>query len=165
VNSKDPEEVDKAAHLLIQWKRYIAKFESEQYKSGIASAEYLVVQGYSGDILQVMQENPYVSFAYPKEGTMLSIDYAAIPKEAPQAKLANEFINFLLEPKNAASNMEFTLYLSPNLSAYQNLPKELQQNIILFPSDEMMNTIEIINNLEESQILYTEAWDKVKAAS
>src|SRR5262245_11347413 len=64
-NSTDPTEIHQAADQLIRWKPNLAKFESEQYKNGIASAEYLIVHGYGGDILQVMQENPMVAFAYP----------------------------------------------------------------------------------------------------
>ena len=49
----------------------LAKFENEQYKNGIASGEFLVVQGYNGDIAQVMQENadtpcPPMMASYPR---------------------------------------------------------------------------------------------------
>ena len=39
---------------MIRWKRNLAKFENEQYKTGLASGEFQIVHGYSGDILQVM---------------------------------------------------------------------------------------------------------------
>lgn len=164
VNTTREAEVEKAADVLIQWKRNLAKFESEQYKNGIASAEYLVVQGYSGDILQVMRENPKVAFAYPKEGTLLSIDYIVIPAKAPNKRLAEAFINFLLDPKITAENIVYTNYLSPNLAAYEHLPPELRRDKTLFPSDEVKQQSEAIKNLGENISIYIRAWDRIKAA-
>ena len=37
-------EIDRAVEILIDWKRNLAKFESEQYKHGIASGEFLIVR-------------------------------------------------------------------------------------------------------------------------
>jgi spermidine/putrescine transport system substrate-binding protein len=162
VNSSNPDEVTRAADQLIRWKRNLAKFESEQYKNGIASAEYLIVHGFGGDILQVMQENQMVSFAYPKEGISYSIDYAALLKGAPESALAHAFINYLLEPEVAKENMLYTFYLHPCKPAYALLPSELQNNHALFPPPEVLEKAELIENLGLSLILYTQAWDRVK---
>lgn len=164
INTRNEVEVKKASDLLISWKRNLAKFESEQYKHGIASAEYLIVQGYSGDILQVMQENENVAFLYPDEGTMMSIDYLAIPANAPNPALAHAFINFLLKGEIAAENIEYTYYLSPNLNAYEHLEPALRQNPVLFPSEEVLKKAEVIRNLEDGYAIYIKAWERVKAA-
>src|SRR5262249_41315816 len=133
VNTTNPSEIDEATEIVIEWKQNLAKFESEQYKNGLASAEFLVSQGYSGDIAQVQVETPEIAFDIPKEGALLSADYLVIPKDAKQVALAYAFINFLLEPHIAAQNIEFTRYLSPNTGAYLLLPQELRDNTILFP--------------------------------
>jgi len=44
LNSTDPDEIDQARDLVIQWKANIAKFESDQYNSGLASGEFFVSQ-------------------------------------------------------------------------------------------------------------------------
>jgi spermidine/putrescine transport system substrate-binding protein len=163
-NTQNANEITEASQLLIQWKKNLAKFESEQYKNGIASAEYLVVQGYNGDVLQIMQENPNVAFVYPEEGTMMSIDYLAIPRQAPNAKLAHAFINFLLEENSAAENMAFTFFLSPNSAAYEKLEPKLRQNPLLFPPKEVLNKVELIKNLDQAYPLYIKAWERIKSA-
>lgn len=162
VNSTEPAELEQAADQLIGWKRNLAKFESEQYKNGLASAEFLIVQAYGGDILQVMQENPHVAFGYPVEGTTFAIDYAALLKEAPQPDLAHAFVNFLLEPEVAKENTLFTFYLHPSKPSYALLPKELQQEPILFPSEEVRKRATLIENVGADLKLYTQAWDRVK---
>lgn len=164
INTQNSDEIAQASQILIQWKKNLAKFESEQYKNGIASAEYLVVQGYGGDILQIMQENRNIGFIYPEEGTMMSIDYLAIPKQAPNPKLAHAFINFLLDENIAAENMAFTFFLSPNSAAYDKLEPALRQNPLLFPPKKVLSKIELIENLEQAYPLYIKAWEKIKSA-
>jgi spermidine/putrescine transport system substrate-binding protein len=161
-NTIVPEEIDQAADQLIEWKKNLAKFESEQNKHGIASAEYVVVQGYNGDMLQVMRENSNVAFFIPKEGSMISIDYAVVPQHAPNAKLAHGFINFLLDAEVAAENIQFTRFSSPNQAAFALLPKELQENPSLFPPPEVVKKSDIIRYLGKEGSLYNRAWDKVK---
>lgn len=161
-NTVNRDEIDKAADQLIEWKKNLAKFESEQNKHGIASAEYIVVQGYNGDMLQVMRENPNVEFFLPKEGSIISIDYAVIPKHAPNSKLAHNFINFLLDAQVAAENIQFTQFSSPNQAAFELLPKELQNNTSLYPPQTIVEKSDVIKYLGKEGELYNRAWDKVK---
>jgi spermidine/putrescine transport system substrate-binding protein len=165
VNTINEKEIDEAVNILIGWKKNLAKFESEQFKNGIASAEYLVVQGYNGDILQIMQESPEVQFLLPDEGTMISIDLLVIPNNAPNKELAQSFINFLLDPQNAAENMAFTYFLTPNLGAYEKLSPALRNNPALFTPVAILKKSDMIENLGVSSELYYRAWDKVKRAS
>lgn len=164
LNTTDEKQIDEAADVLIEWKKNLAKFESELFKNGIASAEYLVVQGYSSDILQVRQEDKNVQFLIPDEGTSISIDCMAIPQKAKNSEMAHHFINFFLEPENGAENMAYIMALSPNTGAYELLNPELRENTILFPPKSIFDKSEVINDLGFSLELYFRAWDKVKAA-
>lgn len=164
VNSKNPEELQRAKEQLISWRGQLAKFESEQYKNGIASGEYIVVQGYSGDILQVMQENTLVDFGLPKEGTTTSIDFLVIPKDAQKVALAHEFINFLYDPKVASINMDFTCYMCPNTEALKLIDTRLRKVFSGFLEDETLRKVELIRDLGAASELYNKVWDEVKAA-
>lgn len=161
-NTLNQQEVDEAIKLLLNWKQNLAKFESEQYKSGLSSAEYLIVNGYNGDILQVIKENPHINFFYPKEGITFTIDFMVIPKEARNVALAYQFINYLLDPIIAAENMEFTSFLSPNHAAYNFLPRQLRDNPTLFIPSHVLDKAELIRYLGEDGVIYNKAWDKIK---
>lgn len=163
-NSIDKEQINKAADVLIAWKKNLAKFESEQYKNGIASAEYLVVQGYNGDILQVIEENDNVAFFLPKEGTLIACDYMVIPDHAVHIDLAHAFINFLCEPSVAAANIQATFYSSPNRGAYLLLDDKLRNNPALFPPKEILQKSELVTNIGIYITEYIKAWDRVKAS-
>jgi len=161
-NTLNPEEIDRAADLVIEWKKNIAKFENEQYKNGIATAEFLIVQGYSSDILQVSRENPDVVFSFPKEGALVSFDQFAIPRGARNQDLAYAFINFIFEPRVSAENMKLISLRIPNQEAYQYLPKKMLESLALFPGEKIVSKLVPIEDLGEDVRLYQQAWEKVK---
>lgn len=164
INSTNQAELLEAKEVIVRWKKNIAKYENEQYKTGVASGEFLLVQGYSGDILQVQQENPDVRFAVPREGTMISVDDLVIPEGVGEAGLAHSFINFLHDPEVAAENIAFLKYLSPNKEAYALLSEDLRKNPGVFMDPEIRARSEIIADLGESLALYIRTWDEIKAA-
>ncbi len=164
INSTDEAELAQARDVVIRWKHNLAKLENEQYKTGLASGEFLLVHGYSGDILQVQEENQDIVFAVPEEGTSFACDDLVIPKDAPNADLAHRFVNFLHDPAVAAENTEFISYLCPNLASYPLLSEETRANPALFPPAEVRARCEVIADLGDKNALYTRMWDEVKAA-
>ncbi len=163
-NTIKKQEIDLAVKKVVDWKKNIAKFESEQYKNGIASCEYIVSMGYSSDIMQLAEEDEEVKLLLPKEGGIFSCDYVAIPKGASREDLAHAFINFLLEPTSAAKNMETNFYLSPNKLAYALLSDELKENLALFPPKEFLAASEVIEDLGENIKLFIDAWERIKSS-
>jgi len=164
INTTNETELAAAKEVVIRWKKNIAKYENEQYKTGVASGEFLLVHGYSGDILQVQQENPDVRFAVPREGTVISVDDLVIPEGATEIALAHAFINFLHNPEVAAENTAFLKYLCPNKDAYPLLGEELRTNPGIFMAPELRARSEIIADLGDSLALYIKVWDEIKAA-
>jgi spermidine/putrescine transport system substrate-binding protein len=164
LNTTDERELNAARDVVIRWKKNLAKFENEQYKTGLASGEFLLVHGYSGDILQVQEENEDIAFAVPQEGTSLACDDLVIPSNSKQVELAHQFINFLHQPDVAAENTEFISYLCPNKTSYGLLNEELQRDPTLFPPEEIRAKCEVIDDLGADNVKYTRIWDQIKAA-
>ncbi len=163
-NSLSPDEIQKAKeHIITSWRPNIAKFESEQYKNGIANGEYIAVHGFSGDCLQVMNGNPAVSFAYPKEGSLVAVDYGAIMASSKAPDLALEFLNFLLDPVVTSQNMQFTCSRAPNTEARNYLPPHFKNSPVLYPEDNPELTFECIQPVDSVQGVYNAAWDDIKA--
>lgn len=164
-NTTSAEEIAKAGNVASRWKHYLAKLESEQYKNGIANAEYLVVQGYSGDCLQVARATKEVAFSYPKEGSLVSVDYAAIMKSTHDPLLSHAFLNFLLDPKVAAENIEYTNYRCVNTGARELLSEDLRSSHFLYPELAGAIHFECLFPVGNARPAYIKAWDQVKAAS
>lgn len=166
LNSRNADEINAAADKVIEWKRHIARFENEGYKQGIASREFHVVHGYSGDILQVIDENEDTDIVYslPKEGFSIWEDVMVIPVDSDAIELAVAFINFMHEPEVAALNMEYNYYKSPNRLAYDWVSEELKADETVFVPQELLLKGEMIEPLGEDLQLYVRAWDRIKAA-
>ena len=164
LNSVVPAELAAARDVAIGWKKNIAKFENEQYKTGIASGEFVLVQGYAGDLIQASDENEDMRIFIPKEGAAFSCDDLCIPKGATQADLAHAFINYLTGPEIAAENMEWIGYRAPNSAAYPHLSEDFRGSPVLFPPDELFAKCEPIADLGDNLPLWTAEWDKVKTS-
>lgn len=164
LNSTDPAQLAQARDVAIRWKKNIAKFDSEQYKSGIASGEFHLVQGYAGDLFQVAEENEDIVIKIPKEGSAFSCDDLCIPKDAVQVELAHRFINFVTTPEVAAKNMEFIAYRAPNQDAYRLVSEDFRSNEVLFPSEEVFAKCSPIDDLGDNLALCSKTWDEVKAS-
>lgn len=163
-NTTNDAELAQARDVVIRWKKNIAKLESEQYKNGIASGEFLLVHGYNGDLMQVIQENTNVVYVLPREGVSISCDHMVIPKAAREVALAHAFINFLLDPTVAAENTEFVYFLSPNKTSYQYLNPDVRNDPAVFIPDDILAKSEVIKYLGAADAKYRAIWDAIKAA-
>ena len=164
-NSTAPEDLAVAKEIIHGWMKNISKFENEQYKNGIASKEFFMVMGYSGDLMQVVEDNPHVSFAIPEEGSLMSCDLFVIPKAANNPDLAYKFINFLFDPINTARNIEYIYYLCPNKDAYELLPEEVLENPAIFISDELFHKSAFTKEQGENEAILNKLWGEIKAGN
>ena len=164
INTHDDTQLSAARDVLIRWKKNIARFDNEGYKSGIDSAEFLLVHGYSGDLFQVQMENPKVVIMLPREGVTIGCDAMVIPKTARQSTLAHAFINFVLDPAIAAENMEWMGYYCPNKPALAKVSAEFLKNPAITIPAELQAKCEVIEDLGPDLAKYTKVWDQVKAA-
>ncbi|RYD39487.1 MAG: spermidine/putrescine ABC transporter substrate-binding protein, partial [Verrucomicrobiaceae bacterium] len=74
INSTDAAQLSQARDTAIRWKRNIARFDNKDYKNGIASGELDLVQGYTGDLLRIAEEDGDIEVRIPREGSAFSCD-------------------------------------------------------------------------------------------
>ena len=86
INTTDEKHLAEAKEQILKWKKNLAKFDNEVYKVGIRSGEFQIVQGYSGDLFQVFEEAPELTWMCPKEGFSMCCDDWAIPVTAGQKR-------------------------------------------------------------------------------
>ena len=164
LNSEKKEEVDKAVELVLKWKKNIAKFDNEQYKTAVAAGEWFVGHGYSSDVTQIMLEDDKVGFSLPKEGFTIAFDEMVIAADAPQKELAHKFIDFMYRPEMAKANMESVCAPMPVKAALEALKPELKALIV--KDADTIKRGEVLRDFDdkpEVRKMYIEAWDKIKA--
>lgn len=166
LNTTNEAEILEAGEVVKRWKQNIATFENEGYKPGIASREFHVVHGYSGDVMQVIDENEDDDIVYtlPKEGFSLWVDDMVIPLEADNVELAEKFIDFMHDPEIAAANMNFNWYVCPNTEAVAMVDDEIKEDPTIFITDDLLENAEQIMPLAGDREKYVKVWDDVKAS-
>lgn len=163
LNTGNPDELKKAGDVVLRWKKNIAKFDNEQYKTGVASGEFIIGHGYSGDTAQVIQDDPEkIGFSLPKEGFSAACDEMVIPTSARQVDLAYAFIDFLYDPDVAAQNIQYICAVMPNKDGIAKLPKEYRDNPCIIPTPESLKHAEVIRDLGDKNALYIKTWDLIK---
>lgn len=162
-NSTNDDDLAAARNIITTWRDNAAKLENEQYKNGIASNEFYLVMGYSGDMMQVVEENDHVGFAIPEEGTLISCDMMAIPAQAKNVELAHRFINFLHQPAIAAANTEHVFFLCPNKDAYPLLSDDIRSNPAVFLKPEILAKSKVTIDQGEKEQKFNRLWEDIKA--
>lgn len=75
-----------------------------------ASRDYAAAFYWNGAAMRSREANPDVRFGYPKEGFAYFMDSVAILKDAQNVDNAKLFMNFIMDPENAAMISEFAKY-------------------------------------------------------
>ena len=142
-DSKKPEDLAKAADVVKAIRPFVRKFHSSEYINALAGGNICLAFGFSGDIFQARdraakaKDKRDITYAIPREGSLLWIDVAAIPKDAPNPANALRFLDFLLEPKVAAASSELTGYANGNKAALALMPKDISDNPLIYPPQDV----------------------------
>jgi spermidine/putrescine-binding protein len=163
-NTVDPGPLDEAKRLLILQKPLVRTYDSGNFHDVLLSGDVWIAQGWNGQFAKVMAHEPDIDYVIPREGGSLFIDSLVIPRTAPNPALAHAFIDFTLEPEIAAEICRTMRYSSPNRAALPLLPPEVRGNPAIFPPQEVMARLELIEDLKEATVLYDRIWTEVKTA-
>ncbi|MEQ7160686.1 ABC transporter substrate-binding protein [Enterococcus gallinarum] len=147
LNSKDDKQLTAAFNKLRKMTPNIKAIVADEIKMYMANEEASVAVTFSGEAADMMYENEHIHYVIPSEGSNLWFDNMVIPKTSKNEEGAYAFLNFMLEPENAAQNAEYIGYSTPNKKALELLPDEITQDKQFYPSDELMKHLEVYENL------------------
>jgi spermidine/putrescine transport system substrate-binding protein len=147
LNSKDDDQLQEAFNKLRTMTPNIKAIVADEIKMYMANEEASVAVTFSGEAADMMYENEHIHYVIPSEGSNLWFDNMVIPKTSQNEAGAYAFLNFMLEPENAAQNAEYIGYSTPNQEAMALLPDEITEDEQFYPSDELMEHLEVYENL------------------
>ncbi|MBR5520673.1 MAG: ABC transporter substrate-binding protein [Oscillospiraceae bacterium] len=164
LNPKTSDDIEVAREDLIAQKDVVQAYVNDEIFDKMCGGEAALAPYYAGDALTMMEENPDLSFALPKEGTNLFTDAAVIPKDANNVEAAHMYINFLNETDVALANAEYIYYPTPHLGAYELLDEEMKNNLVAYPTDEMLENTEVFTTLsDEISAELDTAWSDIRS--
>ena len=165
-NTADKKEIAAAAKLLMQTKR---NKDFRGFEGGIGGKNQVIAGTaamavtYNGDAVRGMADNPKTAFVNPEEGGLIWVDSMAITAKAPNAELAHQFVNYILDPKIGAQLSNFNRYPTPNAAAIPFIKPVDLKNPAIYPSAETRKKLYFLDDLGRDNRIYDEAWTAVKS--
>ncbi|WP_368658220.1 PotD/PotF family extracellular solute-binding protein [Metabacillus halosaccharovorans] len=154
LNDKNKEHLQEAKQKLQSLTPNIKAIVGDEIKMLIANEEAAIGIVWSGDAAEIMGENENLNYVVPKEGSNLWFDNMVIPKTAQNIEGAHLFMNFMLDPENAAQNAEYVGYSTPNAKAFDLLPEEISGDKRFYPDPQLTDKLEVYENLGKRMLAY-----------
>lgn len=159
--SQDREQLKALNDMLLNAKQHWASFGSDIAKDVLVSGDAAAGMIYNGFSAKARAEGANVEYAFPKEGYVVWMDNMVLLKDAPNRDNALKFMNFLLDPENAAAVTNYAAYsagvtgvepfLAPEISGSpENNPPADQKGFFIQACD------------QETQVLYDAIWTNLK---
>ncbi|MGH6847682.1 MAG: polyamine ABC transporter substrate-binding protein [Methylocella sp.] len=163
-------DLKRAAELLTGMRRDVKKFDSTGFADALANGDICLGVGYSGDSFRARDQareadnGIEIGYAIPKEGTLMSLDNLAVPKDAPHVEEAYAFIDFLLRPAIAARNTNFTHLANGVLASKSSIPKDIVENKSIYPDAATMQRLfAVANHDPAARKAIIREWARIKA--
>ncbi|MEM6441074.1 MAG: extracellular solute-binding protein [Pseudomonadota bacterium] len=159
--STDREQLKALNDLVQAAKPNWASFNSDGAKDVLVAEDVAVGMIWNGFGMKAREEGAPVEYAYPKQGYIVWMDNVVLLEDAPNRENAIKFMDFLLEPENAAAVTNFARYaagvdgvaefLDPALAEAkeQNPPSNVEAVFVQACS-------------EEVQVVYDQIWTRLK---
>ena len=166
-NSTDINDLNAAKALISKASAYWAKFDTDSYYRALLRGDIWLAMGYSIDIFKTMQDAKVTHSAIKigalmqQEGNMYELDNLVIPKSAPHANFAYDFINTVLQPKIAYSLAITTGASVPNQVAFGMLPTSLVNTPWIYPKDLHKNFTFTAYD-PKTRILVNQMWTEIQ---
>lgn len=134
----NPDDLKALVKLLQGQKPFVKVYNSDADSDRLISGETTMSQIWSGDAYRARSQKPSLKYVYAKEGAIAWMDNLAVPVGAPDLENAKKFLNFMMDPQNAALETNFAgyqnavpgsaAYLTPALASSPefNPPKDLK---------------------------------------
>ena len=132
-NTSSDADLAEVVKLVRSIKPRIKKFTTDTYIDELAAGETWLAQGWSGDVAQAQEQNPDVSYAIPKEGSLRFVDVMCIPKGAPHPGNAARFMDYVLLPRVQARISHYVSYGTPVSLAKPLLPTSQLSDPAIYP--------------------------------
>jgi len=168
INDVDPAHLEEAKNLLIEQSKCVKAYDSQTNDDLIISGETVLSHIWTGDaILAGLPDSggrEGVAYVIPSEGCTIWQDNMAVPVGAPNAYTAMVFMNYTQYPDIAAQNAEWVGYATPNKASKEFIDPEMLANEGIYPSAEVAESLQWIEDVGPALELYDRIWTEFKAA-
>ncbi len=165
LNTTNPKEIEEAKELLIEQRKLVNPiYGVDNGTVMIPAGESDINMIWSGEGLNLQDENPNLVYVVPKEGANFWIDSLCIPSNAENVQGAEKFINFVSDKESALRIADEIGYTTPNREARLEQPEEVRDNPNAYMPKEIMDRCEIYVDFDSDvKKIYDDAWIRIKS--
>ena len=166
LNSVEEGDVEKAKAWALGVKSKLRGFSTDDVQN-MVSGNAWIHHGWNGDVVNVrnqVDKPENYSFQKCSEGIPLGTDCFAIPANAEHPGTALTFMNFMLEPENAARNIEYMGYPMPYTGPDETFAGLVKDDPAINVSIEDLESGQQFENLGAAgRRLWDRTWTEIKA--
>jgi len=143
-NSDKDSELSAARDTLLKFKPFVGKILSSGYKEDLTNGNIWMAMGWNGDFEAIHSQTPAppVQYIVPSEGAELWVDCWSILASAAHPVAAHAFLNFLLDPKIQAQEIQLTYSAQPSTDALADIPAAIKNDPIIYPPASVIQPLE-----------------------
>lgn len=124
--TESSEEAQQILEVLEGQKPHLAMYSSSGTIDRMVAGEVIMHHMWNGAAHRAKADRDSVTYVYPKEGLDVWGDNFVIPKGAPNVENAKTFINWMMDPKNAAEASNYTGYMNAIAGSGEYLDESLK---------------------------------------
>ncbi|WP_206952278.1 polyamine ABC transporter substrate-binding protein [Trinickia acidisoli] len=167
--STNPADYQAALAMMKKIRPYITQFNSSGYINDMVGGDICFAYGWSGDVVIAKHraqeaKKPFkIEYYIPKGGAPVWFDVMAIPKDAPHASAALQWINYIETPQVNAAITDAVYYPTANAAAKKFVDPKIANDPAVYPPENVVKTLFLLKPLPpEIQRLQTRLWTEFK---
>jgi spermidine/putrescine transport system substrate-binding protein len=141
----------------------IVKFTGNDYAQPLTRGTFVASVAWSGDMVQLLSDNPKLKWAIPKDGGMIWTDNMFIPTGG-SVPTASTYMNYVYDPTVAAKIAAYVNYVTPVKGAKEELQKtdpETASNPLIFPDEATLAQVKQFDSAALDNEEYITLWQGV----
>ena len=141
----------------------VVRFTGNDFAQPLTRGTFAASVAWSGDVVQLLADNPKLKWAIPKDGGMIWTDNMLIPAGG-SVPTASTYMNYVYDPAVAARLVAAIAYVTPVKGAKEELAKtdpEMAANPLIFPNEETLAQVKQFDNAALENDEYITLWQGV----
>lgn len=164
LNTVNETELNAVADMLIALKPKLFAINSD-VEPALRAKDSLATIAWTGNGVAVVRDNPETAnYIVASDGGELWVDSWGIAADAPHKDAAYAFLDYILQPENSAADTVFSLFPHANPAVLPLLPPEVSGNQVIYPPQELLETLTISNAEAYNSELRSDTWARIKSS-
>ncbi len=167
-NTTSQSDFSQVKSFLLSIRKGVTTIDSSAYINDAIAGKIILSQGWNGDVRRIVQgrkKQGDITAIIPTEASEIWADNWCIPVGAPHPVAAHAWINWLLTPSTAVTEMNYHNYKIPMPSALAQLPSSLRDDPMFNVPKSYTNSYHYILNVSPQVVeTRTQIYSEFKAA-